>query len=126
MMTIRFNETHKFQKDFKRLKKRYRTLLEDFKRLCLALRVDSIPIDKHTAVLTDQGMYQIIKIRMACKTLHKNSLRVIYSYFEQDQRIDFIEIYFKGEKENEDRERINEYLKNQNPTLSANDLYPIK
>ena len=29
-------------------------------------------------------------------------------------KVDFIEIYFKGEKENEDRERIKEYLKNQN------------
>ena len=47
---------------------------------------------------------------MACRALRDRSLRTIYGYLEQEQRIDFIEIYFKGEKENEDRERIKEYL----------------
>ncbi|MBI2591646.1 MAG: hypothetical protein HYW34_03150 [Candidatus Brennerbacteria bacterium] len=36
----------------------------------------------------------------------------IYSHAEQEQRIEFIELYFKGDKENENRERIKEYLKN--------------
>lgn len=112
MMMIRFKETDEFQKDFKKLKKRFRTLLEDFKRLQLALRVSAIPTDKHTAILTDQETYQVIKIRMACKALRKSSLRVVYSYFEQEQQIEFIELYFKGGKENEDHERIKEYLKN--------------
>jgi len=49
---------------------------------------------------------------MACRALRRRALRVIYAYFEQEQRIEFIEIYFKGDKENEDRKRIKEYLKN--------------
>ncbi len=53
---------------------------------------------------------------MVCRALRDCSLRVVYAYFEQNQQIEFIEIYFKGEKESEDRERIKEYLKNQNPT----------
>jgi hypothetical protein len=31
---------------------------------------------------------------------------VIYAYFEEQDRIELIEIYFKGDKESEDRERI--------------------
>ena len=116
MTTIRFDEIPEFQRDFKKLNKRYHTLPDDFGRLCLALCVSAIPTDKHTAVLVNQDVFLVIKIRMACKTLRKRSLRVVYSYFEQEQRIEFIELYFKGEKENEDRERIKEYLKNQNPT----------
>lgn len=118
MTTIRFDETHEFQRDFKKLNKRYRSLDEDFKILQLALCVSAMPTDKHAAVLTDQQFYRIVKIRMACKTLRKSSLRVIYAYYEQEQRVEFIELYFKGDKENEDRERIKEYLKFQNSVHS--------
>ncbi|NOY35535.1 MAG: hypothetical protein GXP44_01280 [bacterium] len=56
---------------------------------------------------------KIVKAHLACRALRNNHLlRVIYSYFEREQRIEFIELYFKGDKENEDRERIKEYLKN--------------
>lgn len=109
---IRFDKTDAFQKDFKKLEKRYRTLKEDFKRLQRALYVCAMPTDKHTAILVGDKVYKIIKIRMACKTLRKSSLRVVYAYFEQEQRIEFIELYFKGNKENEDRERTKECLKN--------------
>ena len=36
----------------------------------------------------------------------QTGIRVIYAYFEENDRIEFIEIYYKGDKENEDRERI--------------------
>lgn len=113
MTMIRFDVIPEFQRDCKKLGKHYRTLSEDYKRLRLALSVSPIPGDKHSAVLSNQeGVCRIIKIRMACRVLRKSSLRVIYAYFEQEQRIEFIELYFKGDKENEDRERIKEYLKN--------------
>jgi hypothetical protein len=31
---------------------------------------------------------------------------VIYAYWEEKDKLEFIEIYFKGDKENEDRDRI--------------------
>jgi len=34
---------------------------------------------------------------------------VIYAYFEEEDRIELIEIYYKGDKENEDRDRISRY-----------------
>jgi len=38
-----------------------------------------------------------------------SGIRVIYAYFEDDDRIELVEIYFKGDKENEDRKRILKY-----------------
>jgi hypothetical protein len=47
---------------------------------------------------------------MACKALKgrgvNSGLRLIYAYFNEEQRITFVELYFKGDKENEDRQRI--------------------
>jgi len=43
--------------------------------------------------------------------LKGSSLRIIYAYYEEDQNIEFIELYFKGDKENEDRDRIATYIK---------------
>jgi len=34
---------------------------------------------------------------------------VIYAYFEKQDKIELVEIYFKGDKENEDRLRILKY-----------------
>lgn len=54
---------------------------------------------------------RILKARkFACRSLKgkgaQSGIRVIYAYFKQADRIEFIEIYYKGDKENEDRERI--------------------
>lgn len=35
-----------------------------------------------------------------------SGLRLIYSYFEGADKIELVEIYFKGDQENEDRDRI--------------------
>jgi len=48
---------------------------------------------------------------LACKYLRNSSLRVIYAYFIHERRVDFIELYFKGDKEREDGARINRYLR---------------
>lgn len=45
-----------------------------------------------------------------------SGIRVIYAFYPATLKVDFIEIYFKDEKENKDRERIKEYLKNHNST----------
>jgi len=52
---------------------------------------------------------------MACRSLpgkgSNTGLRLVYAWFEEEKRIVFIEIFFKGDKENEDRERIIEFFK---------------
>jgi len=74
-------------------------------------------IGKHFHVLTRTSQLCIIKARFFCQSLKKKDLRVIYAYIDHSQiveliGIDFIEIYFNGCKEHEDRERIKSYLKN--------------
>jgi hypothetical protein len=46
--------------------------------------------------------------RLKGKGVH-SGIRVTYAYFSVEGRIEFIEIYYKGDQENEDRERIKKY-----------------
>ena len=39
-----------------------------------------------------------------------SGIRIVYAYFEEDDRVLLLEIYYKGDKENEDRERIKALL----------------
>jgi hypothetical protein len=54
-------------------------------------------------------------IKIACKALKgrgvNSGLRLIYAYFPDEQKITFIELYHKNDKENEDRIRITENFK---------------
>ncbi len=57
-------------------------------------------------------IYKVTKF--ACKALKgrgvKSGIRLTYAYFEDNDIIEFIEIYFKADKENEDRERITPHI----------------
>lgn len=39
-----------------------------------------------------------------------SGIRIIYAFHIAPAKVEFIEIYFKGENENEDRQRIKDYL----------------
>jgi hypothetical protein len=106
-----FDRFAEFEKEFKRLFKKYKTLDDDFGKLKKILLITPTGVGKNFVIMHSLPHVKIIKARMACRALRDSSLRVIYSYFEQEQRIEFIELYFKGEKENEDHERIKEYLR---------------
>lgn len=49
-------------------------------------------------------------VKFACKSIHgrgaASGIRLTYAYFEEADHIEFIQIYFKADDENEDRERI--------------------
>ena len=105
-----FNSLAEFEKEFKRLGKKYKTLNDDFEKFKKVLLTTPTGIGKNFVIIHTLPSVKIIKARMACRALRNRSLRIIYTFFEQNQRIEFIEIYFKGEKENEDRGRIKDYL----------------
>ena len=114
---MNFKNTTEFQKDFKRLSKKFKSLDTDLIEFKKILNEAPLGIGKHFNVVTKTGYLYIIKARFFCKSLKKKNLRVIYAYIENHRiiemvDIEFIEIYFKGDKSNEDRERIKEYLKN--------------
>jgi mRNA-degrading endonuclease RelE of RelBE toxin-antitoxin system len=107
-----FDELTEFNKDLKNLLKKYRTLNEDLDvvkqvlttapdaRPPFSFRIDNLPIQTC-----------IIKVKkIACRALKgrgvNSGFRLIYAYYKEEQRIVFIELYHKNDKENEDRQRI--------------------
>lgn len=113
---IHFQETTEFAKEMKRLSKKYRTLVKDFSQL-KELFLVAAPRgngSKHWNLLHKNDTLEIYKVRMHCDSTKGKFFRVIYAYHLKTQAIElieFIEIYFKGNRESEDKGRINEYLK---------------
>lgn len=112
---MNFDEVLEFQKELKQLGKKYKSLPEDLQEFCKVVSVEPLGNSKHFHIIT-KGKAQteppfIVKARLSCRYLKGSSLRIVYCYFEQEQRIEFIELYHKGDKENEDRSRIDNYLK---------------
>jgi hypothetical protein len=109
-----FDELPDFKKDLKTLLKKYRTLDDDLyvvkkvlevmpdQRPPFSFRIDNLGLDTC-----------IIKVKkIACKALKgkgvNSGLRLVYAYFHEKNKITFIELYHKIDKENEDRKRIKE------------------
>ena len=107
---ITFDELPEFQKDCKRLGKKYKPLIDDLKEFRNVVSIVPLGNSKHFIIITQIEVLYIVKARLFCRYLKGSSLRVIYAYFEQEQRIEFIEVYFKGDMENENYDRIMEYL----------------
>jgi hypothetical protein len=106
-----FTELPEFAREYIRLRKRFLSLDEDFAKFKKVLAV--LPQGtggRHWNVLHRSEQVFIIKTRLACAYLRKNALRVIYAHTPTEKRIEFIEIYFKGDKETEDGKRIKDYL----------------
>lgn len=107
-----FEHTDGFCKDLKALGKRFRSLPNDLDSFCRVLSVGRPdPRLKHTAMLAQVNGVSIWKMRFFCKYLKGSSLRVVFAYFEDGSRVDFLEMYFRGDKDNEDAFRYEEYLK---------------
>jgi len=114
-----FDEIHRlpeFDKDIRRLLKKFRTLEED---LDIFIRTELVLY--HKLKKDNKGIFQIPGLgidnpkiykakKFACRSLKgkgvQSGIRVIYGYSERQDKIELIEIYHKGDKEIEDRDRI--------------------
>ena len=118
---MKYRHHARFEKQFKKLCRKYCSLEDDLKIVeKAAIELWHIHKRDNSAVELvpkfDFEAVQVYKIKkFACKSLKgrgvKSGIRVIYAYHITSSKIEFIEIYFKGEKENENRERIKEYLR---------------
>lgn len=109
-----------FDRDFKKLLKKFRSLEEDFvnlKKIHIGLlHIRGIKSDDPVEIMGACGdTYKSYKIRkFACKSLkgrgNKSGLRVIYVHEPECNKITFIEIYFKADQENEDKARLKEFI----------------
>jgi mRNA-degrading endonuclease RelE of RelBE toxin-antitoxin system len=105
-----------FEKDFKRLLKKFKTLDGDFKTFISAqlklyhkLGIDNGGIFRLTGTgFTYPPVYKAKKF--TCRSLKGrgagSGIRVIYAYYEEEDKIFFIEIYYKGDKDGEERGRF--------------------
>lgn len=114
---MNFNELFEFKKESKRFARKYKSLQSDLREFKNIILVIPLGNSKHFNIITQTESVKIIKARFFCRYLKRSSLRIIYAYIEKKKRIDFIEIYFKGNKKNEDRERIRNYLKKEQTGL---------
>lgn len=120
MTKIDYRNTDEFQKDLKKLLKKFPSLNDDIEIVkTFAIELFHLQkVDKQAIFFIPNFCNEDVKIcklkKFACKSLKgrgiKSGIRVIYAYSELTHTIDFIEIYFKGEKEMEDKERIKKYL----------------
>ncbi len=101
----------------KNLFKKYRTLNDD---LDVVKRVLEVTPDERPpfSFRIDNLVLEtcIIKVnKIACKALKgrgvNSGLRLIYAHFPDEQKITFIELYHKNDKENEDKTRITDNFK---------------
>ncbi len=112
-----FEELDEFKRDLKKLLKKYRTLRDDLEIVKKVLEVMPDERPPFSFRISDLGIETcVIKVKkMACRALKgrgvNSGLRLIYAWFEQEERIEFIEIYHKNNKENEDRERIKKHFR---------------
>jgi len=110
-----------FEKDMKKLCKRFKTLEDDL-RIFIEKELNLY----HKLRIDNKGIFPIPNLQIECPQVYKakkfacrslkgkgvhSGIRVIYAYFEEDDKIELIEIYYKGNKENEDRSRILKYYK---------------
>jgi hypothetical protein len=110
-----------FEREFRKLLKKFETLEDDlgtFINTQLNLhhkqKVDNSGVVRISNLAIDNP--KIYKVRkFACRALKgsgiQSGIRIIYAYYEAEDIIEFIEIYYKGDKANEDRDRIFRYYK---------------
>ncbi len=115
---MEFRQTRRFTKALKGYRK-YRSLPQDIEKLQAVL--SAFPNGngkKHWNCLThsDDRSVSVFKVRLSCASMKGESrFRVIYAHDSGSGTvdfIDFIEIYSKGDKANEDSGLIREYIDN--------------
>ena len=120
---MNYDETEEFKRDLKKLLKKFSSLGDDLEvnkqyriELFHCKEIDSRSIFEIQGVgNTDELKFYKVK-KFQCKSLKgrgaKSGIRVIYAYFPIEQKIVFLEIYFKAKQENERKERIIDFINN--------------
>jgi len=118
---MNYKETEKFSRDFKKLLKKFRSLNDD---LCInkkyTIELLHIKNIDNKGIFPIQGIgntaeLQFFKVKkFQCKSLKgrgaKSGIRIVYAFFPVQQKVVFLEIYFKADQKNENRERILNFM----------------
>ena len=107
-----FDSITEFKKDLKLLLKKFRSLNDDIEVVKRVLEIIPDERPPFSYRIDNLGIETcMIKVKkIACKSIKgrgvNSGLRLVYAYFQDSQKIVFIELYHKNDKENEDRQRI--------------------
>jgi mRNA-degrading endonuclease RelE of RelBE toxin-antitoxin system len=121
MKKIDYEMTPEFDEDLKKLSKKYKTLREDLeivKRAAISLyyisSIDNNSIFPIQGFCTEAVISCKVK-KFASKSFKgkgaKSGLRLIYIFVRNDFKVILVEIYYKGVKPNEDKDRLKFYFK---------------
>jgi hypothetical protein len=106
-----FSRLPEFEKELTRLSGKYPSLSEDLEKLERLISISPVGVGTNFVTIHHAPHVRIVKTRLACRSLRKRSMRVIYAYHQSAVTFVYIELYYKGDKENEDKNRIANYLK---------------
>ncbi len=118
---MNYGETEEFTRDFKKLLKKFSSLAEDLE-VNKQYRIELFHCKEinSRSIFEIQGVGNTIKLKFfkikkfQCKNLKgrgaRSGIRVVYAYFPIEQKIMFIEIYFKANQKNENRQRIIDFI----------------
>ena len=121
MGPITYDETPEFVRDVKQLLKRFRSLREDIevaKRAAIELfhgnpRIDYNSIEEIPGHCTDAIRCCKVK-KFACRALKgrgvMSGIRMTYAFHVAERRVAFIQMYFKGDEDMEDKQRLKDYI----------------
>ena len=119
---MKYDETERFASDFKKLLKKFPSLVDDLEvnkkyriELFHCKEIDSNSIFEIQGARNTKEV-QFFKVKkFQCKDLKgrgaRSGIRLIYAYFPLENRVAFIEIYFKSIQVNENKQRIIDFLK---------------
>ena len=129
---MKFQEIAEFKRDLKKLHKKYRTLNDDLTIVRRVLEYHPSDRPPFSFRIDNLGIETcVIKVKkIACKSLKgrgvNSGLRLVYAHFKKENRIVFIELYHKNDKENEDRKRIIDNLNNKIITRHRQKMYNFR
>jgi mRNA-degrading endonuclease RelE of RelBE toxin-antitoxin system len=109
---MKFGILYEYDKDLKWLLKKYRTLENDIDSVKNVLTIRPNASPPFSFQIEGLGISTcVIKVKKIASDSFKgrginSGFRLVYAYFHEEQRIVFVELYHKNEKDNEDRVRI--------------------
>lgn len=117
---INYKTLPEFDKDFKSLLKRFRTLENDFttfKKFTIETFYEkNVPTTAFVPIegFCGEGYVSNKARKFACRSLpgrgNQSGIRIIFVWQEKSRTVTFVEIYFKGDKPEENRNRMKGFL----------------
>jgi len=118
---MNYKSTPEFDKDLKKLLKKFRTLETDIEKakvnaieLYHLRKINNLSVFPIPGFSTETAAIYKIK-KFSCQALKgrgvQSGIRIIYAYYPSTGTVEFIEMYYKADQSNENQQRIKDYLK---------------